>query len=428
MKNHTWTGPQKIAFRFFFVFLTLQIITENFLGNLFGNTLFVWRLGEDIFVPSCHWLNHHFFHFKYAPESWTTFSGSLHTIRDTVYLIFSLVVCATWTIADKKRPHYNAMLYWFSGCLIIALSAIVFCYGIIKLLPVQMPSPAFINLYKPVGDLSPFELLWTSFGYGKPYQVFSGFFEVCGALFILFRRTRAAGLLIIISVMLNVIVLNYTYQIGVLITSFYIFLVALFLLAPYSKPLLRFFFSGQQTELSGHEYIPRKKKSLIVFRALGIALLIGSFVLTFLSSYNRYVSTGITNDSRQYSLVKNYMANNDTLKPVEGDTTRWNIWSEKTVGGKNSVSIASMKAGAYKTYFIERDTANHQLTLHPANAGDSSSLHFSYTNINDSRWRLDGVVKKMNIQVELQKVKPDTLLNLLKTKRTILTFDDEENP
>ncbi len=427
LKNEKWTGLQKISFRFFFVFLTLQIITENFLGNLFGDTLVVWRLGEKIFVSPCLWLNHHLFHFKYLPESWTTFSGSLHTIRDTVYLLFSILICIAWTIYDKKRAHYNGMLYWFSGCLVVALSSIVFVYGIIKVFPVQMPSPAFINLYKTVGELSPFDLLWTSFGYGKPYQVFSGIFEVSGAILILFKRTRVAGLLIITAVMLNVIMLNYTYQIGVLVTSFYILLVTLFLLAPYSRSLLLLFFYGQQTGLSGNGFIPQNRKSLAIVRVAGIVMLSTSFILGFLAAFNRHTNTNTVNKSRQYSLVKSYVVNNDSLKPVEEDTTRWRIWSEKTVNGKNSVSIAGMKAGVYKTYFIDRDTAIHQLILHPSNHADTNSLYFRYSNISRSIWRLEGTINQNNITVELQKVRPDTLFNLLKTKRTFLTFDDDEN-
>ena len=290
-----------------------------------------------------------------------------------------------------------------------------------------MPSPSFINLSKMVGELSPFDLLWTSFGYGKPYQVFSGIFEVSGAILILFKRTRVAGLLIIMAVMLNVIVLNYTYQIGVLITSFYIFLIALFLLAPYSKSLLLLFFYGQQTDLSGHKFIPRNRKPLIILRVAGISIFLSSFVLGFLSAYNRYINTNTVNNSRQYSLVKNYILNNDTLKPVEEDTTRWRIWSEKTVNGKKSVIIATMKTGAYKTFFIETDSTNHQLILHPSNQADSSSLHFSYSNISKTSGCLEGTIKQNNIRVELQKVRPDSLLNLLKTKRSFLTFDDDEN-
>ena len=168
LNNEQWTAWQKIAFRFLFVFLSLQVLTENFIGNWFGSTLFIWRLGEKIFVPSCLWLNNHLFHFKYIPQSWTTFSGSLHTIRDIVYLLIALLVCIFWSLLDRKRPNYNKLLYWFSQCLVVALSCITFAYGVTKIFPIQMAAPSFIGLQTAVGNLSPFDLIWTAFGYGKP--------------------------------------------------------------------------------------------------------------------------------------------------------------------------------------------------------------------------------------------------------------------
>jgi hypothetical protein len=115
----------------------------------------MWTLGEKIWAPPTLWLNKHIFHFKYIPESWTTFSGSLHTIRDTVYLVFSFLACAAWTIFDKKRTNYNKLHYWFTESLVIALSCMLFSYGIIKLFPLQMRSPTLITLYKPMGDQAP---------------------------------------------------------------------------------------------------------------------------------------------------------------------------------------------------------------------------------------------------------------------------------
>src|SRR5438067_2476105 len=154
-----WTTWQKIAFRFFFIFLALQTLTEVFWGNLFGDTLMIWRLGEKIFVPSCLWLNKRIFHYTYIPQTWTTFSGSLHTIRDIVYLAATCLGCVLWTVLDNKRANYNKLLYWISQWLIMLLACIAFAYGIIKIIPVQMNSPSVIDLYKRVGDLSPFNLL-----------------------------------------------------------------------------------------------------------------------------------------------------------------------------------------------------------------------------------------------------------------------------
>ena len=425
--NCQWTPWQKIAFRFFFIFFTLQILTESFFGNLFGSTLFVWRLGEKIFVPPCLWLNDHIFHFKYIPQTWTTFSGALHTIRDTVYLVLACSACVVWTILDKKRANYNNLLYWFSRGLVVILSCIAFAYGILKIFPVQMPSPSFIGLHASVGDLSPFDLLWTTFGYGKPYQIFSGFFELSGALLILFNRTRVAGLLILTSVMLNVVILNYTYQVGVLILSFYILLITLFLLAPYAKQLLGFFFTKQVAVRSQNEYVPRKNLKTKLLKIIAILFISSSFILTTQSAYNRYAKTESINNSRRYSLVKNYVVNNDTLRLIENDTVCWRIWSERVTGGKRFVTIATMKPGMYKTYLVEQDSSKHSLALHPFNQIDTTSLNFTYTDIDKINWRLEGTFQQKNIKVELQKINPDTTMNLLKTKRTIITFDDESN-
>jgi len=425
--NRQWTAWRKIAFRFFFIFLTLQILTESFLGNLFGSTLFIWRLGEKIFVQPCLWLNNHIFYFKYIPQTWTTFSGALHTIRDTVYLLLAFSVCVVWTIFDKKRTNYNKLLYWFSRGLVVALSCIVFAYGIVKIFPVQMPSPSFIGLHTSVGDLSPFDLLWTTFGYGKPYQIFSGFFELAGAILILFNRTRVAGLLIITSVMLNVVILNYTYQVGVLILSFYILIITLFLLIPYAKQLVRFFFTKHAAVLSQNEYVPGKNFKTKLFKIIAILLISSSFTLNIQSAYNRYSKTESIDNSRQYSLVKNYLVNNDTLRLIENDTVCWRVWSERVTGGKRFVTIATMKSGVYKTYVIERDSSKHSLTLHPFNQNDTTSLNFGYADIDKINWRLDGTIKQKNIKVELQKIKPDTAMNLLKTKRIVITFDDESD-
>jgi hypothetical protein len=199
-----WTVGQKISFRFFFIYLTLQVLTDSFLGNLVGYTFDIWGPSAKIFTPPFLWLNRHLFHFRYIPASWTTFSDSLRTIRDIVYLFLAVLACAIWSLADNKRTNYNKLRYWFSQALIAGLSCIMFGYGIIKLFPVQMSPPSIITLRRPLGELSPFNLLWTSMGYGTPYEIFSGLIEVSGAILVLGKRSRVAGLFIIPAALLNV--------------------------------------------------------------------------------------------------------------------------------------------------------------------------------------------------------------------------------
>ena len=422
-----WSRLEKIAFRFFFVFLGLQLLTENFWGNLFGGALFVWRLSEKIFVKPCLWLNHHFFHFKYISQSWTSFSASLHTIRDTVYLLIALIACIVWTLVDRNRLNYSRLFYWFSRCAIVVLSCIEFSYGVIKLVPVQMSFPSFIDLQKPVGDLSPFDLLWTTFGYGAPYQMFTGFFEVIGAILILFNRTRMAGLLVLASVMVNVVMLNYTYQVGVLVTSFYILLLILFLLAPYGRRLIGFFLDKKPAAMDYEEYRFAKSSTAKWLLIIAIAFIGVSFVLNARFALNIYAKRNSINASRRYSLVKVFTVNDNALPFVENDTVCWRTWGERVVDGKNYVTIATMKPGYFLTYTADRDTARHRLSLHPFAQDDTTTLNFSYTEVSSTSWRLEGMMQKKSVKVELQKIVPDTLLNLLKTKRTIITFDDESS-
>lgn len=429
-KNKQWTSLQKIAFRFFFVFLILQFV---FSEGLFivsfaytpGNAMFIFRITEKIFIKPCLWFNNHLFHFKYHPTSWTAFSPSLQTIRSIVYLLMAVLTCFVWTIVDRRRMNYNKMLYWFSRCMIIILSCIMFSYAIVKVFPVQMSQPSFTDLHTPIGDLSPFELIWTTFGYGKPYQVFCGFFELTGAVLILFNRTRIAGLFLLLIVMINVILLNYTYQIGVLIFSFYLLLVILFLLAPYTRQFLLFFFTDKPVERLQNKYIPDKGFKLKSVKRI-VAILIGCFFLShILAAYNRYTKAEHINNSTHYSLIKNYIVNNDTLKLVENDDRCWRVWSEGLSDGKRIVTISTMKSGADKNYRVEQDSLRHTLSLQPVSQNDTTSLKFNYTNIDSVDWRLEGIIKQDNIKVELQKINPDTIMNLLKVKRTIITFDDK---
>jgi hypothetical protein len=427
--HYPWTTLQKIAFRFFMPWLALQVLTENFIGTLFGNEyaypLFEW--GERIFEPPCRWLNDHLFHFKVIAQTWTTFSGSLHTIRDIVYLLLAALICGLWSLLDRNRAGYDRFHYWFAECLAIELAAVLFSYGIIKLFPLQMPAPTLVDLQTPVGQLSPFQLVWITFGYGTPYQVFSGIFEVLAAFFIVFRRTRVIGLLIALPLMLNVIVINYTYQVGVLITACYIFIMALFLLAPYLPRLTGFLLLKQNYGLAYHEYIPAWNARTKWFRSILLLFLLSSLIIGTHSTVNFYRDVKAMDGTRQYALVKLQVVNNDTLPAIENDTTRWRSWSERITRRKTVVTINTMQPAIYRTYFAERDTVHHLLTLIQRDIKSKDTLHFSYADINETDWLLEGVNKERKMRITLQRIKPDTTFNLLKAKRVFIILDDESD-
>lgn len=420
-----WTAGQKTAFRFFFIYLSLQILTESFLGNLVGYTIDIWGFGAKIFTPPMLWLNRHLFHFRYIPASWTTFSDSLHTIRDIVYLFLAALGCVIWTLTDKKRTNYNKLHYWFSQALITGLSCILFSYGIIKVFALQMPPPSVTTLRRPLGELSPFDLLWATLGYGTPYEVFSGIIEVSGAILVLYKRTRLAGLLIIMAALLNIIMLNYTYQVGVMVLSFYIFLIAAFLLAPNARSLAGLFFTGTTPLPCPDLYTAEKNGKTALARTIMVLLIGFSFFANTRFACQRYVKRTAVSQTRRSSLILEHIVNNDTLKLVEKDTLRWRLWMENMTEGKRKVTIVTMNPNVFKTYSLEQDTVGHIFTLRPTWKKDSFPATFTYWTIDETAWELDGNMGKDHIQLKLQKIDPDTAFPLLRVRRRIIVGNDE---
>src|SRR5262249_3835657 len=74
--------------------------------------------------------------------------------------------------------------------------------------------------------------LWTSIGTSPAYQVFTGIVETVGGLLLIVPRTTTLGAVVCLISMIQVFVLNMTYDVGVKILSFQLILISLFLLAP----------------------------------------------------------------------------------------------------------------------------------------------------------------------------------------------------
>ena len=85
-------------------------------------------------------------------------------------------------------------------------------------------------------------LLWTFMGYSTVYTIFAGLGEVIGGAFLLFKRTRLIGSLIVIAIMSNVVMLNFAYDVPVKLFSTHLLLMAIFLTVPDIKRLSNLFF------------------------------------------------------------------------------------------------------------------------------------------------------------------------------------------
>ena len=152
-------------------------------------------------------------------------------------LILSLAATAIWTFLDRRRPHYARLDDWLRVYVRFALALTLLSYGAIKVIPSQFPAPSLDRLIQPYGDSSPMGILWTFMGASTAYVIFSGACEMLGGLLLAARRTMLLGALVSAGVMLNVVVLNFCYDVPVKLYSSHLLLMAVFLTLPYLRQL-----------------------------------------------------------------------------------------------------------------------------------------------------------------------------------------------
>ncbi|HEX7837090.1 MAG TPA: hypothetical protein VF469_06475 [Kofleriaceae bacterium] len=161
--------------------------------------------------------------------------------RLLVGVVIAAVAAVIWTLADRRRPRAR----WVEDALHVLLRyAIVLglaSFGVEKLYPVMFGELPATTLEQRVGELTPMALLWAFMSYSRIYTVFAGIMELVVVVLLCFRRTALLGALVGISVMLNVALMNYSYNVGLKLYSTSIVLAAVVLVLYDARRLLDLF-------------------------------------------------------------------------------------------------------------------------------------------------------------------------------------------
>ncbi|MCY8510923.1 hypothetical protein MOD07_15400 [Bacillus mojavensis] len=81
-----------------------------------------------------------------------------------------------------------------------------------------------------VGKGKGFTIAWTFFGYSHVYEVFIGFGEIIAAVLLLIPRTSALGAVVFMPIIVNIVIINYCFDIGVQDLSTILMIMCLILL------------------------------------------------------------------------------------------------------------------------------------------------------------------------------------------------------
>lgn len=248
MTNQPWSISAKIGFRFAFIFILLFILFKN---N--GAFSFLGYLTQFLMTPIrqiCHWFASNILNYQYDYAIYTNGSGdtSYDWVSIAVFLFVAVFGTAIWSILDRNRKSYNTCYYWLTAITRYYIAFMLINYGVIKLTHSQMPPPGLGRLMQPLGEFSPMGLAWTYFGYSKEYNIFVGIVEILAGL-LLFRRTMVLGALITMAVSINIMTTNYFFDVPVKLVATALFVLSLFLLLPYIRPLFDFLIQGKPAQV-----------------------------------------------------------------------------------------------------------------------------------------------------------------------------------
>ena len=363
-----WSSVRKILFRFFCIYLALQM-TEWWLSLPLISYLSQFYF--DIIDWLVHFSNDHFFHLRkvlvYPAGSGDT---SYSWANLWLYIFIAIAGCIIWSLADRKRTNYEKLNYWLCLCVRYYIALIAFTYGILKIFVLQMPFPNQSQLATPLGDYLPMRLSWMFLGYSTTYQVFSGFMETLVGILLLYRKTTTLGVFFATAVFTNVMMLNLSYDIPVKIFSMSMVVACLFLLVSEYERMLCFFVLNKAANTCSIYHFAYQKKWMRVARTiLKIIFIMLAVVMPFYNNWQAYKSNADQPETKPiksgaYNVVV-FAVNSDTILPLLYDTLRWqDVVFEKD--GSGSIKTAdTIFAQRYKRgYFnVTADTADHILNF-----------------------------------------------------------------
>lgn len=223
---------KQLVWMFFSLFFGFFVLTFEFQYSIIPN---IYEFINPLMESWIYFSGTHFFGVEkgFNPE---ISSDSLGLYLHLLHLVFISLVGAILTTKIFEINHLN-LQHRLLTVIAYYLSLQLLIYGFDKLFKAQFFSPEPNTLFTPIKDVSKDLLYWTTLGVSRGYSIFIGSIEIIAAGLLLFHRTRLIGAIVGIGVMLNVVAVNFGFNISVKVYSLFLLGCFLSLLTPY----IRFF-------------------------------------------------------------------------------------------------------------------------------------------------------------------------------------------
>ena len=404
----TWPLWQKNIFRFIFIYFALNFQPWSWLGSIPG----IGWLAEIYFAAesaAVNAANKYLFHVR---DVLVPVNGSGDTsyawTQLWLFLSLALIGSVIWSVIDGKRPHYQVLSYWLRTTMRFYIAMVAFLYGIIKLFCLQMYFPNLSQLATPLGDYLPMRFSWMFIGYSSPYQFFSGLMETIVGLLLLYRRTVTFGLLMGLTVFINVMMLNLCHDIPVKLFSIHLVVYCTVLLAFDAKRLLSLFVLNKPV-VATSLYAFRYSQKWMRYGRIGLKVIfVGvAVILQVIESWQRYQETiNIPIPKPFYGVyaVTQFSKNNEVVVPSPTDSLTWrDVIFDKENYGSISTNDTLFRQRYRRGYFAYKvDTTKHEIALKKAQSDSLSLLTLHYQVIDKQTLLLKTKLRNDSIKVVLQ--------------------------
>ncbi len=401
-----WTTASMVVFRFLFVYFILYILPFPF--GFFESTANVLQYYTDLWYAFIPWVAKNILQLKNAIKVFPNGSGdtTYNYVHVFTLAALSLIVCLIWSILDRRRKSYDQAFYWSMIAMRYYLGSAMIGYGLAKVFMMQFQLNE-ARLTQTYGESSPMGLLWTFMGYSYAYNLFTGFAEVLGGVLVMFRRTATTGALLLVAILSNVVVLNFTYDVPVKLYSSHLLFLSILICLLDGKRIVNF--------LLNRPAEPRAEKTFNTSGRIGQVRFVGNFVL--IAAWLGMESMTIINLKKQFAPpAKSPLSGNYEVTefihdgPATVDSIRWEsmrlgfIGSAKAVlKGDRPYNFTSKIDTTTQTFRLESSNDRYVLTYKKLESGE---IELSGVRVDFSTSEL----RQQVVSVKLKKSEKDNVL------------------
>ncbi len=363
---------RKIVVFNYHVLLIFALLGVLFMPFSFRNWHFQMEVTTFLFEDLILFAASHFENIKVVNQEISS-DSTTHYLLFFVLLMVAIFLATLFSFFNFWKTYHGRIGKIIQLILTYYLVAIMLRYGCDKIFKMQFYLPEPNTLYTPLGMLDKDILYWSTIGTSYVYNLLIGLTEVIPALMLLYHKTRILGLFILSGVLINVVFINFGFDISVKLFSSFLLFTCLLLLAPSFKKMFDFFVLNKATALP---YLTGN--NLVASNLLRLSIKAILILFLFTESLLPYLKSGQYNDDL---VPRNYLHGAYSITAIETNRTqenRPNLQLKRFFIHRQNYFIFQYQDDTMEDFHLEVNQAQKQFIL-TSYEGETITLEYNYS-------------------------------------------------